>query len=138
MLQESISPVLCKFCDQILLASKVKFSGGSQSLCQIPRLGNSLWVLELSKQHEDLFGIIVLWVVCSTVYGGVNGGLILCDRGLLHPEPLPLWQVTADLYLHKRHSNTQRHFWLSCVGSLDPGAHKILFKPSEISCRYGI
>ena len=25
---------------------------------------------------------------------------------LLHPEPLPLWQATADLYLHKRCSNT--------------------------------
>ena len=47
-LQESVSPVLCKFCNQIPLASKVKFSGGSQSLFQIPRLGNLLWVLELS------------------------------------------------------------------------------------------
>ena len=37
-----------KFCNQIPLASKVKFPGGSQSLCQIPRLGNLLWVLELS------------------------------------------------------------------------------------------
>ena len=25
---------------------------------------------------------------------------------LLHPEPLPLWQATADRYLHRRHSNT--------------------------------
>ena len=41
-------PVLCKFCNQIPLASKVKFPGGSQSLCQIPRLGNVLWVLQLS------------------------------------------------------------------------------------------
>ena len=47
-LQESVSPVLCKFCNQIPLASKVKFPGGSQSLCQIPRLGDLLWVLELS------------------------------------------------------------------------------------------
>ena len=41
-------PHLCKFCNQIPLASKVKFPGSSQSLCQIPRLGNLLWVLELS------------------------------------------------------------------------------------------
>ena len=27
-------------------------------------------------------------------------------RGLLHTEPLPLKQSTADLYLHRRHSNT--------------------------------
>ena len=40
--------VLCKFCSQIPLASKVKLPGASQSLCQIPRLGNLLWVLELS------------------------------------------------------------------------------------------
>ena len=28
--------------------SKVKFPGSSQSLCRMPRLGNLLWVLELS------------------------------------------------------------------------------------------
>ena len=47
-LQESVSPILCKFCNQIPLASKVKFSGSSQSLCWIPRLGNLVWALELS------------------------------------------------------------------------------------------
>ena len=47
-LQESVSPVLWKFCDQIPLDFKIKFPGGSQSLCQIPRLGNLLWVLERS------------------------------------------------------------------------------------------
>ena len=47
-LQVSVSPVLWKFYNQIPLASKVKFPGGSQSLCQTPRLGNLLWVLELS------------------------------------------------------------------------------------------
>ena len=36
-----------KFCNQIPQDSKVKFSRGSQSLCQILRLGNLLWVLEL-------------------------------------------------------------------------------------------
>ena len=38
-LQVSISPVLWKFCNQIPLASKIKFPEGSQSLCRIPRLG---------------------------------------------------------------------------------------------------
>ena len=47
-LQHAVSTVMCKLCNQIPLASKVKFPGGSQSLCQIPRLGNVLWVLELS------------------------------------------------------------------------------------------
>ena len=46
-LQGSISPILWKFCNQIPLASRVKFPRGSQSLCQIPRMGN-LGVLELS------------------------------------------------------------------------------------------
>ena len=42
---KSVSSVLCKFCNQIPLASKVNIPGGSQSLCQIPRLGNLLQVL---------------------------------------------------------------------------------------------
>ena len=46
-LQESVSPFLWEVCNQIPLAPKVKFPGGSQSLCWIPRLGNLLWVLEL-------------------------------------------------------------------------------------------
>ena len=46
-LQESVSPVLWKFYNQIPLAFKVKFPGGSQSLCQISKLGNLLWALEL-------------------------------------------------------------------------------------------
>ena len=62
-LQESVSPVLWQFCNQIPLASKVKFPGVSQSLCQIPRLGNLLWVLELSSQCQNFFGIIVLQFV---------------------------------------------------------------------------
>ena len=48
VLQESVFPILWKYSNQIPLASKVKFPGDSQSLCQIPRLGNLLWVLELS------------------------------------------------------------------------------------------
>ena len=36
--------------------------------------------------------------------------------GLLHQEPLPLQQATADLYLHRRLSNTQRKVWLSLCG----------------------
>ena len=47
-LQESVFPVLCKFCSQIPLASKVKIPGSSQSLCLIQRFGNLLSVLELS------------------------------------------------------------------------------------------
>ena len=56
-LQESVSAILCKFCNQFPLASKVKFFGGSQSLCQTPRLGNLLWVLELSWQGKNCTGL---------------------------------------------------------------------------------
>ena len=45
------------------------------------------------------------------------------------PEPLPLWQATADLYLCRRHSNTQRQSDSVSVGS--PSAHKVLFEPSD-------
>ena len=44
---KTVSPALWKFCNQVPLTSNVKFPGCSQSLCQIPRLGNLLWVLEL-------------------------------------------------------------------------------------------
>ena len=99
-LQGSVSPVLWKFCNQIPLASKVKFPGGSQSLCRIPTLG-------------------YLWL-----YGGANGNLLqgglchtLCDPGLLQPEPLSPWQATADLCVHRRHLNTQWQVWLSLCGA---------------------
>ena len=63
--QESVSPVLWKFCNQILLASKVKFPGDSLSLCQIPRLGNLLWVLELNSVRISLVKLFCsLWVIC--------------------------------------------------------------------------
>ena len=72
-LQESISPVLWKFCNQIPLVFKVKFPGGSQSLCQIPRLGNLWWALELLQQRENFFGIIVLQFVGRLLGDSVVG-----------------------------------------------------------------
>ena len=47
-----------KFCNQIPLASKVKFPGGSQSLCQIPSLGNLK--LNRSVQLQDLQDLLEL------------------------------------------------------------------------------
>ena len=35
--------------------------------------------------------------------------------GLLLPEPLPLWEATADLCLCRRPSNTHRQGWLSVL-----------------------
>ena len=76
-LQESVSPVLCKFCNQVQLASKVKLPVGSQSLCQIPMLGNLLWVLELYQQCKNLFGIIVLQFVHHLLSGSMVGLLVI-------------------------------------------------------------
>ena len=53
-LQESVSPVLWTFCNQIPLAFKVKFLGDSLMLCQTLRLGNQLWALELLQQCKTL------------------------------------------------------------------------------------
>ena len=59
----SVSPVLWKFNNQILLTFRVTFRGDSQSLCGIPRLGSLLWGLEFSQQCKNFFGIIVLQFV---------------------------------------------------------------------------
>ena len=56
---------------------------------------------------------------------------MLHDTGLLQPEPLSMQQATADLFLSRRHSDTQRQVWSVSVGPLGPGAHKVLFEPSK-------
>ena len=47
----------------MLYPPRVCFLGGSQSFCQIPRLGNLLWALELLQQCKNFFGIIVFQFV---------------------------------------------------------------------------
>ena len=142
VLQESVSPVLWKFCNQILLASKVKFPWGSQSLCQIPRLGNMLWVLERSKQCENFFGIIVLQFVGCLLSGSMVGlkatsskrvyatycvSQVCCSQSLCpHHRPLLACTSTGDTQTLKRRSGSVS------VGPLDPGANKILFEPSKL------
>ena len=82
------------------------------------------------------------YTVCGSsvqwIYGRVNGDLLqeglchmLCDPSLLQPEPLSPWQVTADLCLLRRHSTLKDRSGSVSVGSLGPGAHKVLFEPSE-------
>ena len=75
----------------------------------------------------------LLWYNCSPVcesssqwlYGGANGDVLqedLCHKlhlpGLLQSEPLSPRQATANFYLHRRHSNTQRQVWLSLLWDL--------------------
>ena len=71
--QESVSWVLWKFCNQIPLTINVKFPGGSQSLCWIPKLRNLSWALELLWQCKKYFGIIVLLFVSGMFSGSVLG-----------------------------------------------------------------
>ena len=72
-------------------------------------------------------------------FGGSMVGLMVTSSksiipypGLLHPEPLPLQQSTADPYLFRRHSNTV------LPESLGPSAHKVCLNPLSISGRYGV
>ena len=63
---------------------------------------------------------------------------------LLLPEPLCPWQATADSFFHRRHSNTQRHVWLSLLWGSHCSfpwvlfAHEVLFAPSSLSDRYEV
>ena len=54
-------------------------------------------------------------------------GLTLRLPGLLHPEPLPLWQSTADPYLHRRCSDTVLS--LSLWGPWVLVVHKVCLSP---------
>ena len=62
VLQESVSLVLWKFCNQILLVFRIWLPGNSQSFGWIPRLGSLMWGFELSSVRNS-FGIIVLQFV---------------------------------------------------------------------------
>ena len=57
------------------------------------------------------------------------------DPGVLHPEPLPLQQSTADLHPQE----TLKHSSGSVsVGSLGPGAQKFALNPPSISGGYEV
>ena len=65
---------------QILLSFTVRFPGGYQCLCRIPRLGSLMWGWEPWQQWENFVGIIVLQFV-----GHLPGGYgiwFYCDCAL--------------------------------------------------------
>ena len=127
-LQESVSPVLWKFCNQILLAFKVKFSGDSQSLCWIPRLGNLLWALVLSQQCGNFFGIIVLQFV-GCLPGRLVGFTCCASRvcwsqsPCSHGRPLLTCASAGDTQTLKGKSDS--------VSVRSPGVQKFLFELSQ-------
>ena len=62
------------------LSAKSNSLSNSQSLCQILRLGNLLWVLELSKQCENFFGIIVLQFVGYLLRSSMVGLMVTSSK----------------------------------------------------------
>ena len=76
------------------------------------------------------------WQFC----GGINGDLL--QESLCHTQvcctqiPSPCGsQSTADLYLHRRHSNTVLSV---SVGPLGPGVYKVCLSPLSVSGRNGV
>ena len=73
------------------------------------------------------------------LYGKDNGDLLqeaLCHTPVCCTQsPIPLWQATADPYLHRRYSNS---FGSVSVGSLSPGAQKVCLSPLSVSGSYGV
>ena len=123
------------------LTSKVKFPGGSQSLCWIPRLGNLLRVLELSSQCKNFFGIIVLQFVGHLLGISVEGLMVTSSKrayatgwvtqACCSQSPCP-WG--KSLLTHASAGDIQTLEGKPgsvSVGPLGPGAHKVLFEPSE-------
>ena len=140
-LQVSVSPVLCKSCNQIPLVFKVKFPRGSQCLCQIPP-GWGIFV------GPRTFATVweLLWYNCSPVWGssawwlysGANGELLqedLCHTPCSHvcqspcpcPHGRPLLTCAPTGTLGHSKAGLIQFF----VGSLGSGAPRVLFEPSK-------
>ena len=139
-LQESVSPGLWKFCNQIPLASKVKFPGGSQSLCQIPRLGKSV-----VGPRTFLTVWEFIWYNCSAVYGssaqqlsgGINGDLL--QEGLCHTQDCCTQSPCGRALLTALPQETLKHWGRS--GSVSVGsscAHRFCLRPLSVSGRSGV
>ena len=131
-LQESVFPVLWKFCNQMPSGLQSHIPCGFSVPLQDPlQQGNLLCALELSQQCENFFDITVLQFV-GCLLSGSYGDLLqedLCHTPCLQvccsqsscPHGRPL---TAHLCLCKRHSKTQRLLWLSLLwGIMSPGVH---------------
>ena len=105
--------------------SKSNSLGGSQSLCQIPRLGNLLWALELLQQCEHFFGIIVLQFVgcllCSFMVGLKSCASQVCCSQSPCPRGRPLLTLAATRDTHTLKDRS---------GSVT-GVHKVVFESSE-------
>ena len=103
------------------MAFKVKFPGGSQSLCLILRLGNLLWTLEVLQQWESFFGIIVLQFVGRLLSSSVMGLMVTSSKRAYATHCAS--QVCCSqspcshgrpLLTHASIGDTQTQVWLRC------------------------
>ena len=134
----SVSSVLWKFCNQILLTFTSDSLGILSPLLDSqvrksvvgPRTFATAW--ELLWYFSAICGLPTWWL-----YGGASGNLLqedLCHTpllpGLLKPVPVDPQQATAVPCLWRRTSNTHRQAWFSLLWlpllSLGPGVHKVL------------
>ena len=130
----------------LLCLPRVCFPGGSQSFCRIPSLRNLMWALKFLQQWENFF-CFNCSAVCGLsawgLYDGANGNLLqedLCHMlrllGLLKPESLSAWQVTAEPCLRRRHS---RAGLAQCLVGVTVLFHQSwctqVFAPSKPLCR---
>ena len=141
VLQESVSPVLWKFCNQIPLGFKVKFPGGSQPLCQIPRLEDLLWALELLQQLENFFGIIVLQFVGYLLRSSMVGLIVTSSKKTYtthhasqvccSQSPCPCSRSLMTRVLAGDTQTLKGRSGSVSVGFLGPGPHKVLLEASK-------
>ena len=104
-------------------ASKVKFLGGTQSLCPIHRLGNLLCVLELSQQCKNFFHIIVLQFVGHLLSGSMVRLMatsskriyVTCSASQVYCSQSPCPR-DRPLLTHASSEDAQRQVWLSLCG----------------------
>ena len=131
-LQESVSQSCGSSIIKSYWPSELNSLGGSQSLCQIPELGNLLCVLEVFQQCKNFFGIVVLQFVGHLLGGSMVGLMVTSFRrvmpyqGPLHPEPLTLQESTADPYPT---GDTQTQFCLSLCGVSGSWCAQVFFEP---------
>ena len=73
------------------------------------------------------------------LYGGINGNLLqeglCCTQVYCTQSPCP-W--SSPLLTRVSTGDTQTQFWVSLLGSLVSGAHKVCLSPPSISGRYGV
>ena len=150
---KSVSPVLWKFCYQILLTLKVRFPGDSLSPCQIPRFRSLNWVLDPSQQCENFFGKIVVQFVGHNP-GGCMIGLMATSSKWTYVWHMPHVHdyccqcphpLTRPLLTHTLTADPYRQVWFSLLwGLLLPQGSCILIStivclcPSRISGRFGV